>query len=56
MVHQWQVGDRLEGPEPDDQGIISAINGSQLVIQCGEGITIYGRQKTLEKMNWRLVH
>lgn len=52
----WQIGDRLEGPEPEDQGVILAIEGCQLVIQCGEGITIYGRQKTMEKMKWRVVY
>ncbi|MBD2464855.1 hypothetical protein H6G89_28025 [Oscillatoria sp. FACHB-1407] len=55
LIERWQVGDRIEGPEPEDQGIIAAIEGYQLVIQCGEGITIYGRQATMEKMQWRLV-
>lgn len=53
---RWQVGDRIRGPEPEDQGIIQAIDGHQLVIECGDGITIYGRQKTMERMDWKLVH
>lgn len=56
LTPRWQVGDRIKGPEPEDHGIILAIDGLQLVIECGDGIMIYGRQKTMERMNWELVH
>lgn len=55
-VRCWEVGDRIEGPEPGDQGVISKIDGCQLVIHCGDGITIYGRQKTMERMQWKISH
>ncbi len=52
----WQVGDRIEGPEVEDRGVILAIDGYQLMIQCDDGTTIYGRQKTMERMEWKFVH
>lgn len=55
LNERWQVGDRIEGPEPDDRGTILAIEGYQLIIECGHGIMIYGRQKTMERMEWKLV-
>lgn len=54
--NRWQVGDRIEGPEPGDQGVIRRIDGCQLVIHCGDGITIYGRQQTMERMQWKIAH